>query len=69
MKLVDWMIVALDRSQDAVAFWGGASWVSCADLGKDYFDRNEAQQVLARLAPPEGCAGIAIWEYESDVKE
>lgn len=69
MKVIDWMIAAKDEENDPLLYWDGEGWVRDPELGKSYYQEQEARSLISRLPVPEGAVLIGLVKYESDEKE
>lgn len=69
MKVIDWMVAAKDEGNDPILYWDGESWVRDPELGKSYYQEQEARSLIGRLAVPEGAVLIDLVKYEADAEE
>ena len=67
MKVLDWMIAALNSRKRPVLYWDGANWTIAAEMAKSYYDEAEARRVMQRLEVPADAVAIALEPGESSV--
>ena len=68
MKVLDWMIAALNSRKRPVLYWDGERWTIAVEMAKPYYDEAEARRVMLRLEVPADAVAIALEPGESSVE-